>query len=58
MCIIERWKDANALKHEARVRLYFADAKGFVHYAVAWYLKARAERERAHGARIREARVV
>ena len=47
MCIIERWKNADALKHEARVRLYFADAKGFAHYAVAWYLKARAERESA-----------
>ena len=47
MCIIERWKNADALKHEARVRLYFADAKGFAHYAVRWYLTARAERERA-----------
>ena len=47
MCIIERWKNADALKHEARVRLYLADAQGFAHYAVRWYLTARAERERA-----------
>jgi hypothetical protein len=47
MCIIERWKNADELQHEARVRLYLSDAKGFAHYAVAWYLTARIERERA-----------
>jgi hypothetical protein len=51
MRIIERWKNAAELEHEARVRLYLADSRGFAHYAVAWYLRARVEREAIAAAR-------
>jgi hypothetical protein len=50
MCIIERWKNAAELEHEARVALYLNPNK-FARLAVAWYLRARAERETRAAAR-------
>jgi hypothetical protein len=44
MCIFERRKTAAELEHEARVALYLNPDK-FARLAVAWFLRARAERE-------------
>ena len=57
MCIIERWKNAEELRHEARVHLYLAEDKKFAHYAVAWYLRARVEREARAVERAREHKI-